>query len=120
WNRLMMMAWKAEVTFNPDTPPEIKRANSVWSSIEVRNDVETIDNIVKMKDDLSRVKRMELSAPVLGYDVDEIPGMIVMIEAENADFINRFIRNGNNGRADRTPPPATETEIEEAPEVATV
>ena len=112
WNRLIMMAWKAEVAFNPNTPPDIKRANSVWASIEVRNDVETIDNIVKMKDDLSRTKRMELTAPVLGYDVDEIPGMIIQIEAENVDLINRFIRNGNNGRADRTPPPATETETQ--------
>ena len=102
WKRLMLMAWKAERTFNDTAPDNIKRFNTVWLSAEIRNNKEVIENIILMKDDLPRTKRLEEAAPVFeSYDTDEISKMIVAKEAENVALISQLIANGNNGRADR-------------------
>lgn len=105
WERLVMMAWRAEMVFNPTKPPAIKRANSVWTSIEVRNATEIIDNINKMQDDLPIEKRLEEAAPVFkSYDVAEIPGMVTRVQEDKLALTLALVRNGQNGRADRNAP----------------
>lgn len=114
WKRMMMMAWRAEKKFNPASAPDIKRINAVWASAEVRNDAETIDNIIKMKDDLPRQKRLEEAAVVFeSYEPNEIGDMMLAKEVENAELLTRLLQNGGGGRADRTAPVETAAPVED-------
>lgn len=96
WEDLMKLAWDVQAAFG-ESGPEIKRYNTVWVSGEVRNNVETVENVSKLHKlgILDQKTTLELVAPAVeGLEVDDIDKIIEATKTATAGVLSQLPLDG--------------------------
>ena len=76
WENVAVMAWRVQSAYGNSQPPEYSRMATRWQSAEIRNDTETVDNVLKIADRLDERTVLELLAPVFKWDTGKIDAIL--------------------------------------------
>lgn len=84
WEDVMRMAARLQATFGVRTAPG-GDWNTVWASAATRNDVEVVENALKLADQVSRRELLRMVAPVYDWDEGRIDRILNERAAESAE-----------------------------------
>lgn len=83
WEDAVTLAHRVQAAFG-DAPPEIGRLKTQWKPAEIRNDVEVIDNALKLADRVDERTFLEEVAKVYRWDADKIDTILMSKRGDTA------------------------------------
>lgn len=90
WEDAVTLAHRVQQAFG-DAPPEIGRVKTQWKPAEIRNDVEVIDNALKLADRVDERTFLEEVAKVYNWDADKID---LILKSKRGDSAARLASLG--------------------------
>lgn len=90
WEDTARMAHRIAQSFASTRPPAYKRLTTRWQNSEVRDDSQTIDNAMKVRELIGDRGVLELIAPVFGWDANKINEILGLKQAEDEAKLERF------------------------------
>lgn len=114
WEDVVTLAARVQDAYSNERPPEFDRLTTQWQNPELRNDVEVVENAVKIAPFVDKQTTLEAVAPVFGWDADKIQEILERMQTEDAAkvdnalaqmpnfnrFDSQFLDNGQNSPQD--------------------
>lgn len=101
WERAVKVSAAIQAAYGKTQPPAIAKFYARWTTAELRNDAEVVDNILKIADLLDERTKLELLAPVYGWDTEKISSILQSRQGDAAARVATLAANlpgfGNNG-----------------------
>jgi hypothetical protein len=76
WEDWVQLAHRIQTAWGNEKPPVYERLYARWADIELRNDKETVENVLAVADRIGERETLRQLAPVFGWDESKIDELI--------------------------------------------
>lgn len=96
WEDVFDLAWRVQSAYSTQKPPVYDRFYCKWRSPQTRNEKDTVDNVLKVKDLVGETEAIRLLAAVFDYDEATVNEIIAAKRQASADALRMMNQESVN------------------------